>query len=565
MRLFGIRTRRSVAVGVSAALGAAGAACVCVGIWLWGGGVAVPGWPTLHAGLLITGLVACALAAPVPYRLVVKHTEAGGGGGRGPRPARAWHAMRLGQLLAEAHAAPAPTKTGLSSAAAAERRAVQGPNALELSKPVTVTAVLMRELHEPTLVLLQGVAVLYALIGDVHEALLALGINVAMILAEVATEHRAKRALQSLRGAAPSVARVLRDGTSQPVPRSDVVTGDTLVLRAGFEVAADARLLSATQLEADESRLTGESLPVHKEAAAAAAPTAAAAAAGGVLPTDTPLAERVNMVYAGSVVTRGRGKAVVVATGRDTELGRVLAAATGGGKVREPPTDTQALIHRLSLALAGVALVVSVLGAALGLLQHAPWQEVVLTALSLAFATIPEELPILVAASLAVGASNLSSADVYVKKLRAMESLAGAWKGGRGAGCVAVIGGGWMDGCARSPSALILTLLPPRRDVIAAHASSSSLCRRRVGDLVGQDGHADAQQAAAGAGAGGAGRGRGRRGAGRVTAPDGGCRRVDTCVAAAPVVVVGRRDASRPRVRRARSEPGRRRRGVAGS
>lgn len=420
MRLFGIRTRRSVAVGVSVALGAAGVACVGVGIWLWGGGVAVPGWPTLHAGLLITGLVACALAAPVPYRLVVKHAAGGASAGRGPRPARPWHALRLPELLSEAHAAPAPTKTGLSAAAAAERRAVQGPNALELAAPVAFTDVLMKELHEPTLVLLQAVAVLYALIGEVHEALLALGINVAMILAEVSTEHRAKRALQALRSAAPAVARVLRDGTSQTVPRADVVTGDTLVLRAGFEVAADARLLlAATQLEVDESRLTGESAPVPKAAAAAVG-----TAAGGGLPPDTPLAERGNMVFAGTVVTRGRGKAVVVATGRDSELGRVLAAVKG--KAAEPPTDTQALIARLSLVLAGVALVVSVLGAALGLLQHAPWQTVVLTALSLAFATIPEELPILVAASLAVGASNLSGRDVYVKKLRAMESLAGA-------------------------------------------------------------------------------------------------------------------------------------------
>ena len=178
-------------MAVSLLLGVFGLSCVVVGLWLWGGSVAIDGWPTLQYSLLVTGLVTLLLALPVPYRLIKKHNAlAAGAHAAGRRQPRPWHSMRLRDVLAECHASPQPTKAGLSAQAAEERLEQQGPNSLDIITPISFWDTLMKELHEPTLVLLQVVAVLYALIGDLNEAMLALGINAAMILAEVATEHR---------------------------------------------------------------------------------------------------------------------------------------------------------------------------------------------------------------------------------------------------------------------------------------------------------------------------------------------------------------------------------------
>lgn len=300
--------------------------------------------------------------------------------------------------------------SGLNSVAAGLRLQVFGRNLLPQPKSKPLWYAVLDEVHEPQQKLLLIVAVLYTLVGEVEEGGMALGVIALMVLAEVITEWRAKRALAALSTSAPVFARVIRSGAIVTIDRAEVVPGDVILLKAGNEIPADARLLSSSQLQCSEARLTGESVPVHKHASIS-------------LPASTPLAERSNMVYCGSIVARGTGKAIVTSTGLHTELGHVYRSSRREGN-REKRTVLQNLLRKLAGRLTYVALLASLLGGLLGLVREMSWQNIVLIALSLAFATIPEELPILIAAVLAVGARSLARAYIFVKRLRAMESLA---------------------------------------------------------------------------------------------------------------------------------------------
>lgn len=299
------------------------------------------------------------------------------------------------------------------------RTLAQEPNALPKPAGPSIWRSLLKEAQEAQQALLLLVAVLYAFVGEAEEAALALGVIALMILCETVTEFRAKRALQSLGSSAPQFAWVLEGNMPKRVLREDVRAGDLLLLRAGFEVPADTRLVTTVGLEVQESRFTGESAPVHKLASVSPG-----------LAVDAPLAERVTMAFSGTVVTKGHGTALVVATGLSTQLGQLLLAVKKAkDKQKEKKTALQSLLKWLAGRLTVVALLGSILGGLLGLIPHSgtpkpSWQTVVLTILSLAFATIPEELPILIAAVLAVGAQALSKRSVFVKRLRAVEALA---------------------------------------------------------------------------------------------------------------------------------------------
>jgi magnesium-transporting ATPase (P-type) len=183
-------------------------------------------------------------------------------------------------------------------------------------------------------------------------------------------------------------------------------------------VPADARLLATAQLEVDEGRLTGESAPVAKGSGGGEG------GEGGRLPASAALADRTNMVYAGTVVTRGTGKAVVVATGQRTEIGKTLAAAMEAQEeAGKRETILQRSVRRTVRWLTALALVLSAVGAGLGLAVGLPWDVSLLTGLSLAFATVPEEIGLIYAGTLAVGARLLSRRGVFARSTRALETL----------------------------------------------------------------------------------------------------------------------------------------------
>ena len=261
-------------------------------------------------------------------------------------------------------------------------------------------------LREPLQLLLIVVAVLSAVFGDVRDAAAIGVVVVAVAVTETLTELRASRAIAALRRLSAPTARVLRSGAARTVPASEVVPGDVCLLVAGDVPAADARVLEASGLRVDESTLTGEAYPAAKGA--------------GLTPAGTPLAERTGMLYAGTSVLSGEARAVAVATGPGTELGRLgrLVATE-----HEPPTPLQRALRRLARVVLIAAITVSVAVPALGLLTGQDPRTMLLSGLALAFATVPEELPILVTLLLAVGGHRLARHGALVRRLRTAETL----------------------------------------------------------------------------------------------------------------------------------------------
>ncbi len=306
---------------------------------------------------------------------------------------------------------PTDTQTGLSSHDAAERQARFGANRLVEETEIRFLSILREEVTEPMILLLLAIGVLYGVVnrGNLTDSFTIIAIVAVLVLVEVWNEYRAKKSITTLRKLASPTTTVLRNGQPTEVSTTEVVLGDILLLKPGERVPADAKLLRAVGLEVDESPLTGESSPVVKDSAV-------------ILPIDVPLLERSNMVFAGTVVTKGHAKALVTAIGVQTELGRVVGIAKA---TREPKTPLQISMKQLSKTLMWIALFFSVLIPLLSYLrglQPNP-ADAVLYGLSLAFVVIPEELPIIITMVLGLGAYRLSQKNALVKRLRAAETL----------------------------------------------------------------------------------------------------------------------------------------------
>src|SRR3990170_5844878 len=206
-------------------------------------------------------------------------------------------------------------ETGLTNEEAAQRLAKIGLNRLVEGREIRFLAILREEVTEPMILLLLAVGVLYGILDpNIADALTIIAVVTILVLVEVWNEYRAKRSIAALRKLASPTTIVLRNGKPTEVQTTNIVPGDLLLLKPGQRVPADARLLDSVGLEVDESSLSGESFPVTKDANA-------------VLPIDARVTEQTNMVFAGTVITRGQAKAFVTATGVNTELGRVVGIA----------------------------------------------------------------------------------------------------------------------------------------------------------------------------------------------------------------------------------------------
>ncbi|MBP1694059.1 MAG: hypothetical protein H6Q37_1942, partial [Chloroflexi bacterium] len=297
---------------------------------------------------------------------------------------------------------------GLSSREAQGRLNKYGPNSLQQEKREPFWKEFFEELREPMVLMLLVTGVLYAIWGELTDAITIFVIILTLNTVEVINEQRSKKAIVSLRKLAEPTTSVRRDGHFLEIPVEQVVPGDLVLLQEGHRVPADARLVEAFGLSVDESTLTGESLPVEKTA-------------NPIATSDVPLAERQDMVYSSTLIARGRGTAVVVSTGMNTEIGRIAGMAR---QVKEPRTPLQNMMDELSKVLVWFALGFSVLVPLIGIfLAHQPPKQMLLTGLSLAFATIPEELPIIITMVLALGAFRLSKKQAIAKRLNAVESL----------------------------------------------------------------------------------------------------------------------------------------------
>lgn len=296
--------------------------------------------------------------------------------------------------------------TGLSMQAASARLSELGENRIAPVRRLRSIDVLWEELREPLILLLFGIGVVYSLWGSLGDAVTIFAIILLLAFVEVATEFRAKKGIESLRRLAEPTAAVIRAGEPVEVPVRELAPGDLLVLRGGRRVGADARVVFSHGLAVDESQLTGESDATEKTSSTIAG--------------ETLLAERSNMVYLGSLVVRGGGTALVVATGMRTEVGRIAELTV---QEREPKTPLQSAMKQLSIVLVWVALGFSFVIPIAGILRGMAPREMILTGLSLAFATIPEELPIIITMVLGVGGLGLARNGVILRRLRAAETL----------------------------------------------------------------------------------------------------------------------------------------------
>lgn len=319
--------------------------------------------------------------------------------------APAWHARTAHDIVTELRSDPV---RGLSSSEVAQRLAQHGPNALHEEKKEPWWHEALEALTEPLQLLLVAVAGLYFWLGETEDALTILAVILTVAGIEVVSELRAKRAVAALSSMAAPSASVLRDGQHAEVTSRDLVPGDVVLLAAGHRVPADLRLLEAVALRVDESSLTGESASASKNA-------------DTVLEADAELGDRGTMAHAGTLVVAGKGRGVVVATGAATQLGRIAGLVR---EAREPRTPLQEALRQLAKWLMWAAIGFSVLVPVLGILVAGrPVKEMLLIGLTLAFATIPEELPILITIVLGLGAYRMAQRQAIVKRLRAAETL----------------------------------------------------------------------------------------------------------------------------------------------
>jgi magnesium-transporting ATPase (P-type) len=320
-----------------------------------------------------------------------------------PTPRKDWHALTVEDVLAAVRSDPAH---GLSDDDAARRLAQHGPNALPEAKPRPLVKVFLGQFASPLIYLLLVAAALAFALGHLSDAVVIVVVVLVNAVVGTLQEGRAERSLALLRHLEEHPAGVLRAGQERRVEARDLVPGDILVLTAGDAVAADARLIFAATTQVAEAALTGESLPVTKDLDA--------------LPGNTLLADRRNMLYAGTHVTSGRARAVVVATGLDTELG-VISALTSAAKV--PPTPLERRIAQFGRYVIVGAGVLFVAVNAVGLLRGMPFAEILMVAISQLVGMVPEGLPVAMTVALAVGVQRMARRKAIVRRLSAVETL----------------------------------------------------------------------------------------------------------------------------------------------
>ncbi|MBI0584397.1 MAG: HAD-IC family P-type ATPase [Methanomassiliicoccus sp.] len=323
-----------------------------------------------------------------------------------------WHTQTSVQAMDDL----STSASGLTGTEAGARLQRYGPNELLVKKGPGPLALFARQFTDPLVAILlvaAAISFIVWLIEGGTDGLIDTVVIMAIVLINAALgfyqEYKAERTLEALRDLASPQATVVRDGREMDVPSKELVPGDVIVLATGDKISADARLLEAINLDTIEAALTGESTPVTKNA-------------DSLAPEDAPVGDRSNMVHSGTVVGRGRGRAVVVATGMGTELGKIAGLVSTGNE----GTPLQKKLARLSGQLGIAVLAIAILIFILGLLRQVPLLDMFLTSVSLAVAAIPEGLPAVVTVCLALGLARMAKRNAVVRTLPSVESLGSA-------------------------------------------------------------------------------------------------------------------------------------------
>ncbi len=318
-------------------------------------------------------------------------------------PDTAWHARSTAEVLRQIES---DTVRGLTTDVAQHRLASHGPNRLAEKPPRPAWRKFLDQFRSLLILILLGAAVLAGAIGDLKDAIVIAVVVLLNATLGFFQEHRAEAALAALKNMLAPTARVRRDGEVRQIDAAELVPGDLLLLEAGDRIPADARVLSAHSAEVAEAALTGESQAVAK--------------LPDTVDEKSALAERHNMVFMNTVMTRGRLEAIVTATGMGTEMGR-LAGLLAATSESETPLQQQldSLGKRLALIASGVVALMFVFG----LMRGDPLVQTAMTAIALAVAAIPEGLPAVVTVTLALGMHRMAKRNAIVKKLAAVETL----------------------------------------------------------------------------------------------------------------------------------------------
>jgi len=313
-----------------------------------------------------------------------------------------WHAMDTEEVLERLDS----STNGLSASQASKRLQETGPNAIEMEESKAPLRLLVRQIHNPLIYLLAGAALLSLLVDHTVDAAVIAGVIVLNSLVGFIQEWRAEGALDALRKMAAPHTRLLRDGKTLDIEASEVVPGDIMLLETGDRVAAGARLLSAENLQVDESALTGESVPVAKNPK--------------TLDKDTPMPDQRNMVWMSTNITGGRGRAVVVVTGMQTQMGQIAAEIRSTSR---EDTPLQKRMHKLGMALgiAGIALAAIVFG--LGMFRSYEVIDMLMFSVAVAVSAIPEGLPAVISVTLALGVRRMARRNAIIRRMPAVETL----------------------------------------------------------------------------------------------------------------------------------------------
>jgi len=321
-----------------------------------------------------------------------------------------WHQITIQEVVSTLKS---DKNRGLSKSEANRRLAEYGLNELEAAHRISPWIMLGEQFKNILIIILIIAIFLSVFLGHTVEAIAISVIMLFAVLLGFIQEYRAERALEALKIMAAPTATVIRDGEEEDIPARDLVPGDILLFRAGDRISADSRLIEAVNLQVEEAPLTGESVPVEKQAAALEG-------------AELAIGDRKNMAYSGTVVTYGRGRSVVVATGMQTEFGKIAKLLQG---VETGKTPLQQNLDRVGHLLARAAIVVVLLIVALGFFRGQPLLEMLIFGIALAVAVVPEALPAVVTISLAIGVQRMVKRNALIRRLPAVETL----------GCTSVI------------------------------------------------------------------------------------------------------------------------------
>ncbi len=314
-----------------------------------------------------------------------------------------WHQKNINEVIDELKS----SSEGISSEEALGRLKEYGPNELTEKKKKTPFMMFLDQFKDFMIIVLIAAAIISGFIGDITDTIAIVIIIVLNAVIGFIQEYRAEKAMAALKRMASPTATVIRNGFPENIPASHLVPGDVVVLEAGKIVPADMRLAESVRLKAEEAALTGESVPVEKHSKA-------------LHDEHLPIGDRKNMAYKGTFVSYGRGMGVVVATGMNTELGRIATMLQEGEEVKTPLQKRLAAFGK-KLAIAVLVICAIVFG--IGMMRGEPLLLMLLTAISLAVAAIPEALPAVVTISLALGAKKLVKQNALIRKLPAVETL----------------------------------------------------------------------------------------------------------------------------------------------